>query len=95
MVADIATLLARIGADSATAGGGGADTAPLSALGVPTMSPNVDGTRYFHYHHSSADTMDKLDPREMAECVALMAVVGYVIADMPGTLPRVPPRPAR
>jgi carboxypeptidase Q len=95
MVADIATLLARIDADSATTGGGGADTAPLSALGVPTMSPNVDGTRYFHYHHSSADTMDKLDPREMAECVALMAVMGYVIADMPGTLPRVPPRPTR
>jgi carboxypeptidase Q len=95
MVADIATLLSRIDADSATTGGGGADTAPLSELGVPTMSPNVDGTRYFWYHHSSADTMDKLDPREMAECVALMAVVAYVIADMPGTLPRVQPRTPR
>src|SRR5688572_14754119 len=89
---DIAELLAPIGADSASAGGGGADTAPLGALGVPTMSPSVDGSRYFWYHHSSADTIDKLDPREMAECVALMAVVAYVIADMPQTLPRTPVR---
>jgi len=92
MVTDIASLLAPIGATTATAGGGGADVGPLGALGVPTMSPSVDGTRYFWYHHSSADTMDKLDPREVAECVALMAVFAYVIADMPGTLPRTPPR---
>jgi carboxypeptidase Q len=93
IAADIATLLKPIGADSATIGGGGADTAPIGALGVPTMSPTVDGTKYFWYHHSSADTMDKLDPREVAECVALMAVFAYVVADMPGTLPRAPIRP--
>ena len=93
MAADIATLLKPIGADTARSGGGGADTAPIGALGVPTMSPTVDGTKYFWYHHSSADTMDKLDPREMAECVALMAVFVYVVADMPGTLPRAPIRP--
>lgn len=92
MAADIATLLAPIDADSATSGGGGADTAPIGALGVPTMSPSVDGRRYFWYHHSSADTMDKLDPREMAECVALMAVFAYVVADMPQTFPRSPIR---
>jgi carboxypeptidase Q len=94
MVRDIATLLAPIGADSATSGGGGADISPLGELGVPTMSPDVDGTRYFWYHHSAADTMDKLDPRELAECVALMAVTAYVVADMPGTLPRQPVRAA-
>ncbi|MDQ3082460.1 MAG: M28 family peptidase, partial [Gemmatimonadota bacterium] len=76
--------------DSVVSGGGGADTAPIGALGVPTMSPVVDGTRYFWYHHSSADTIDKLDPAEMAECVALMAVFAYVIADMPGSIPRAP-----
>ncbi len=92
IVADIATLLAPIGADSVRAGGGGADTAPIGALGVPTMSPVVDGSRYFWYHHSSADTMDKLDPVEMAECVALMAVMAYVVADMPGIIPRNPVR---
>jgi len=87
IVRRIARLLAPIGADSVTAGGGGADVEPLGDLGVPTMSPDVDGTRYFWYHHSAADTVDKLDPREMDECVALMAVMAYVVADMPDRLP--------
>jgi carboxypeptidase Q len=52
------------------------------------LSPIVDGTKYFWYHHSSADTMDKLSPREIAECVALMAVAAYVVADMDEYLPR-------
>jgi carboxypeptidase Q len=90
MAAQIASLLKSIGADSTAIGGTDADTGPLSALGVPTMSPLVDGTKYFWYHHSAADTMDKLSPRELAECVALMAVTAYVVADMPSTLPRTP-----
>jgi carboxypeptidase Q len=92
MAAEIASLLKSFGADSTSDGGTDADTGPLSALGVPTMSPLVDGTKYFWYHHSAADTMDKLSPREMAECVALMAVTAFVVADMPGTLPRTPLR---
>src|SRR5688572_297105 len=87
---DIASLFSSFGATPVTAGGGGADTSPLTALGVPAMSPTVDGTKYFWYHHSDADTMDKLDPREMAENVALLSVLAYVVADMPGTLPRAP-----
>ena len=47
------------------------------------------------YHHSDGDTMDKLNPREMAECVAVMAVMAYVAADMPGTFGRVAPAAAR
>ena len=90
MAAQIASLMKSFGADSTSIGGTDADTSPLSALGVPTMSPLVDGTRYFWYHHSMADTMDKLSPRELAECVALMAVTAYVVADMPSTLPRTP-----
>ena len=90
MASDIGSLFLSFGATAVTAGGGGADTGPLNALGVPTLSPTVDGTKYFWYHHSSADTMDKLDPREMAENVALLSVLAYVVADMPGTLPRAP-----
>jgi carboxypeptidase Q len=93
MTKDIASLLKPFGADSVVNGGVDADTGPLNALGVPTMSPLVDGTKYFWYHHSSADTMDKLSPREIAECVALMAVTAYVVADMPGQLPRAVPTP--
>jgi len=92
MAADIASLFSAFGATAAGAGGGGADTGPLSALGVPTMSPQVDGTRYFWYHHSSADTMDKLNPKDLAECIALIAGVIYVVADMEPTLPRSPVR---
>jgi carboxypeptidase Q len=90
MVTDIASLFTSIGATTSREGGGDADTEPLNELGVPVMSPLVDGSKYFWYHHSSADTMDKLSPREVAECVALMAVTAFVIADMPGTLPRMP-----
>jgi carboxypeptidase Q len=92
---DIASLLSGIGATTAVAGGPEADVGPLTQRGVPAVSPIVDGTRYFWYHHSEGDTMDKLNPREMAECVALMAVMAYIAADMPGTFGRVTPAPPR
>jgi carboxypeptidase Q len=60
------------------------------ALGVPGMGLTVDGSRYFWYHHTDADTVDKLDPRDMALCVAAMAVMAYVIADLAEPLPRAP-----
>lgn len=88
IVREIASLLAPIGATSAATGGAEADVEPLLDRGVPAVSLAVDGTRYFSYHHSDADTMDKLNPRDMSECVALMAVMAYVVADMPGTLGR-------
>jgi carboxypeptidase Q len=59
--------------------------------GVPGMGLNVDGTRYFWYHHSEADTIDKLDPREVALCTAAMAIMAYVVADLPAPLPRAAP----
>jgi carboxypeptidase Q len=88
MLRRIAPLLARIGADSVTKGGGEADIGPLLAAGVPGAGLEVDGTRYFWYHHTSADTPDKLDPRDVARCVAVMAVYAYVLAEMPERLPR-------
>jgi len=65
-----------------------ADIGPLVEEGVPGIGLDVDGSRYFWYHHSDGDTLDKLDPAEVARCVAAMAVMAYVIADMPGRLPR-------
>lgn len=88
MIREIGTLLDRIESGSVTRGGGGADISPLMATGVPGMGLNVDGTKYFWYHHSDADTVDKLDPDEVALCVATMAVMAYVVADMPVRLPR-------
>jgi carboxypeptidase Q len=88
IVQEVGKLLDRIGAGQITRGGGGADIGPIMQLGVPGMGLNVDGTRYFWFHHSEGDTLDKLDPHEVALCVAAMAVMAYVIADLPNPLPR-------
>jgi len=88
IVKRVGALLTRINANGVVPGGGGADVGPMMALGVPGMSPDVDGSKYFWYHHTDADTMDKLDPHEMALCVATIAVMAYVIADLPEALPR-------
>jgi carboxypeptidase Q len=84
----VANLLESVGANQVRAQGGGADIGPIMQQGVPGLSHVVDGTRYFWYHHTPADTMDKLDPQEMAMNVAAMAVMAYVIADLPQPLPR-------
>ena len=88
LVRQIGTLLEGIGAGNILRSGGGADIGPIMALGVPGLGLNVDGTRYFWYHHTEADTVDKLDPHDVALCVATMAVMAYVLADMPERLPR-------
>ncbi len=88
IVRQIGRLLSGIGADTTTQGGGGTDIGPMMQRGVPGMGLNDDGRRYFWYHHSDADTVDKLDPAEMAKCVAAMAVMAYVVADLPEKLPR-------
>jgi carboxypeptidase Q len=88
MLKRIAPLLSRIGADSVTHGESEADVEPLMNAGVPVAGLHVDGTRYFWYHHTNADTPDKLDPADVAKCVATMAVYAYVVAEMPEVLPR-------
>jgi carboxypeptidase Q len=88
LVAQIGPLLGRVGASAITRGGGGADIGPIMRQGVPGMGLAVEGERYFWYHHTDADTIDKLDPGAMAQCVAALAVMAYVVAEMPETLPR-------
>jgi carboxypeptidase Q len=86
-------LLAPIGADSLVKGGGEADIGPLMEKGVPGLGLRTAPERYFWYHHTNGDTMDKLDPAEMAQDVAVMAVMAYVVADLPDPLPRgAPPK---
>jgi carboxypeptidase Q len=83
----IGRLLAPIGADSITTPGGGADIGPLMEAGVPGLGLWVEGERYFWYHHTPGDTVDKLDPADMARCVATLAVMAYVVADLEERLP--------
>jgi carboxypeptidase Q len=83
----IATLLTGIAADQVSAGGGGADIGPSMQEGhIPGMSLDVDGSKYFLIHHTPADTIDKIDPVEMAKCAAAVAVMAYVVADLPQRL---------
>jgi hypothetical protein len=91
---EITALLRGLGADAVTPGGqGGADLTPLRPARVPLLGLRQDAIRYFDWHHTEADTLDKVDPRELAQNAAAMAVVAYVLADMPETLPRPDPQP--
>ena len=85
-VRDIATLLRGIQADRIGASGGGADIGPsVQAGNIPAMSLEVDGN-YFLLHHTPADTVDKIDPMDMARASGAIAVMTYVIAEMPERL---------
>jgi hypothetical protein len=66
----------------------GADTAPLTRAGVPSFAPWFDLRTYFNYHHTAADTFDKIDPKEYAELASLVAVMTYGLANMETALPR-------
>ena len=85
-VKEIATLLRGIQADRIGASGGGADIGPSVEAGrLPAMSLEVDGD-YFLIHHTPADTVDKIDPMDIARASAAIAVMTYVVADMPERL---------
>jgi carboxypeptidase Q len=83
---EIAKLLAGIDSHRIAASGGGADIGPIVREGVVGANLDVEGSRYFDIHHTQADTLDKIDPRDLSLCVATMAVMAYTIADMPGAL---------
>jgi carboxypeptidase Q len=83
----IASLLAPLGATHVGPSGGGADIGPsVAAARIPAMSPEVDSSKYFVVHHTEADTVDRIDPADMARHVAAIAVMSYVVADMPSRL---------
>ncbi len=66
----------------------GSDISPLGAAGVPTFAPIQDARTYFNYHHTAADTLDKVNPKELQENCAVVAALAYTLASMPQTLPR-------
>ena len=83
---EIGRLLEPIGADTIREGGGGADIAPLMHDGVPGLGLLTVEQNYFDWHHTRTDTVDKIDPQEFRQCIAAMAVMSYVLADMPERL---------
>jgi Iap family predicted aminopeptidase len=83
---EIARLLEAIGADSIQTGGGETDIGPLMQAGVPGFGLDTVNEHYFDWHHTNADTFDKIDLQDFRKCVASLAVLAYVLADMPGRL---------
>ena len=65
----------------------GADIEPMEKLGVPAFSPIQDSRFYFNYHHTAADTLDKIVPKELAENSAVVAVAAYAFANSERPLP--------
>ncbi len=82
----IGSLFAGIDAATVKWGGGGADISPLTREGVPGLSLDTVGEHYFDWHHSNADTIDKVSPADLRRATGMLAVMGYVLADMPGRL---------
>ena len=66
----------------------GADIGPMEKGNVPTFAPIQDGRFYFNYHHTAADTLDKIDPKNLAETSAIVAVWAYAVANAERDLPK-------
>lgn len=84
----ILNLMKPIGVNRIVEGDGGADIGPILASGVPGMELTVDDDKYFWYHHTEADTMDKLNPKDLNLCSAAMAIMTYIAADFPLHFPK-------
>jgi hypothetical protein len=90
MIRKLAAPLETMGASNVVpAEEAGADLGPLTGK-VPMLNVEQDLTYYFDWHHTAADTADKLDPMDMALNAAAVAVMAYGLADATGTLPMSP-----
>jgi Zn-dependent M28 family amino/carboxypeptidase len=63
--------------------GSGTDVEPTLALGVAAIDLNQDGLRYFDWHHTAEDTLDRIDPEQLRQNVAAWTTVLAVTADAP------------
>jgi carboxypeptidase Q len=89
LLENVKKVLERSGAGSLQASEDtGADLIPSGVAGVPTLQPIHDARYYFNYHHTAADTLDKIVPQEMRDNVAAMAVMAKALADIDQRLPQ-------
>jgi hypothetical protein len=85
----VAGVLQSIGANQLTfASETGEDIAEITQKGVPGFAPMQDSRSYFNYHHTPADTFDKVVPKELNENAAVMAVLAYALAASKDAAPR-------
>lgn len=85
-IEQIAKVLAPIGVayDASKPGGGGSDLSQMHAKGMAALSLTQDGTNYFDWHHTSNDTLDKIDPKELAQNIAVYTAFSYMAAQADG-----------
>lgn len=81
LVASYGPLFQPLGADHIAAGWGGADISPLTKQGVLSLSVHPDTSHYFDLHHSPADTIDKIDPKDIQGNAAALALMAYILAE--------------
>lgn len=67
---------------------GSGDLHDLETSGVPSFEPWIDSANYFNYHHTTADTFDKVDPENLRRHVAVMATTAWFLANMDQALGR-------
>lgn len=78
----------RLDAGALQPGAGAADLRPLLAAGVPCLSLRMHPNQYFWFHHTTADTVDKVAPGDLQRCTAALAVMTFALADRETPLPR-------
>jgi len=85
-IGQIAKVLAPIGVayDAKLPGGGGSDLSQMHGKGMAALSLTQDGTDYFDWHHTSNDTLDKIDPQQLAQNIAVYAAFSYMAAQADG-----------
>lgn len=90
IIKEISSLLVNLRSDNVerSQGSPGADISVLVNAGVSGLGLRNDSSHYFDIHHTEADTLDKMDKTDLALNVATMAVMVYILADMPESLPR-------
>jgi carboxypeptidase Q len=96
LLESIAVLLEPLGATRMRLGGSGADVGPSVEAGAVGVGVDHDGTHYFDIHHTAADTFEKVSAEDLARNVASVAVMAYLLAELPDRLlPRGVPQPTR
>lgn len=91
-IGQIARVLEPVGVayDATRPGGGGSDLSQMHAKGMAALSLTQDGTKYFDWHHTPNDTLDKIDPAELAQNVAVYAAFSYMAAQADGNFGSAP-----
>jgi Zn-dependent M28 family amino/carboxypeptidase len=72
--------------------GDGTDVGPTLKTGVPAVDLNQSGLRYFDWHHTPEDTLDRIDPAQLAQNVAAWTAMLAIVADAPEEMGPVTPK---